>query len=156
MGADGDLFLLYAMNIDGQLIVGDKDGEFPAPVGPGLFEGCDWKCGTATVVTAGLGWTVTGGICSFTLGFGFGCGASATVTVGLTSVVYESTSNPGTESFGQLACAFVFGPSSSGGNAAMVVFSAGLGGATQGRTSAAASVAKDVGSEITQAVSGVC
>lgn len=103
--------------------------------------GCGLTCAVATGVSGLMAGGVAGGICTFTVGIG--CGIAITAAVGTTSLVFESTSNPGADG-GDLACSFFFGPSNGVANVVSTAASGGLTAATQGGKAAIKSVVQNV------------
>lgn len=115
---------------------------FLHPKGAGPFEDCGGGCAVATGVMGIASFSSAGAACALTVGFG--CPASILLAGGLTSVVYEATSNPNAKG-GQLACAFVFGPSSNAAAAVISVASAGTSAAVAGSGKVAMAAVKSVG-----------
>ena len=115
---------------------------FIHPKGAGPFDGCGGGCAVATGVMGLAAFSSAGAACALTAGCG--CPASIFIAGGLTSVVYEATSNPRAKG-GQLACAFVFGPSIDAATAAISIASAGTSAAVAGSGQLAIGVVKSVG-----------
>jgi len=90
----------------------------------GPFDGCGWQCAIATITTGVVSFGTAGAFCAgatvVTLGAAApgACTAGWFAATGVTSVVYEATSRKG-ESVGDLACAFLFGPTNQVANIAI-------------------------------------
>ena len=115
--------------------------------GAGPFDGCGWQCAVGTSVTGLFAFSLAGAACLGSIGLG--CAAAGLVAGGLTSVVYEKTSNPSAKG-GQLACAFFFGPSSNAATVTIGVASAGSSALAAASGTAVRAAANSVGVSVGQ------
>jgi RHS repeat-associated protein len=120
---------------------------FLHPKGAGPFDGCGWQCAVGTSITGVLAFSLAGAACLGSIGLG--CAAAGLVASGLTSVVYEKTSNPNAKG-GQLACAFLFGPSSNAATALIAIPAAATSAAVSATGEAAAATVKSLGGSAVQ------